>query len=127
MQEPKLPNEDWVKVKPIYSGLCGSDMGAIFYKTSPALTPFNSFPSVMRHETVGYVTEIGANVEHIKVGQRVTVNPYINYEVREIENPCPPCKEGLQSLCRNKGGTATFDKGMILSRAASFLNNCWFA
>src|SRR5699024_11497154 len=34
VREPKLPNEDWIKIKPIYSGLCGSDMGAIFYKTS---------------------------------------------------------------------------------------------
>src|SRR5699024_484987 len=112
--EPKLPNENWVKVKPIYSGLCGSDMGAIFYKTSPALTPFNSFPSVMGHETVGYVTEVGKNVTHIKIGQRVTVDPYIHCGVREMEDPCPACKRGLHSLCRNNGGTNNLGPGMLI-------------
>src|SRR5699024_5313041 len=114
VREPNLPNEDWVKIKPIYSGLCGSDMGAIFYKTSTALTPFNSFPSVMGHETVGDVTEVGANVKNIEIGQRVTIDPYINCEVRGVDELCPACEKGLQSLCRNKGGTNTFDSGMIL-------------
>lgn len=59
LAEPTLPNEDWIKVKPIYAGICGSDLGAIFYKTSPAMTPFNSFPSVLGHEVVGIVTEVG--------------------------------------------------------------------
>lgn len=114
VKEPKLPTEDWVKIKPIYSGLCGSDMGAIFYKTSPALTPFNSFPSIMGHEVVGYVTEVGINVQEVKVGQRVIVDPYINCEVRGVNEPCPACEQGLQSLCRNKSGTKVFGAGMIL-------------
>lgn len=114
VKEPTLPNENWVKVRPIYSGVCGSDMGAIFYKTSPALTPFNSFPSVMGHETVGYVTEVGTNVKDVQVGQRVTVDPYINCEVREVDKPCPACEQGIHSLCRNKGGTSMFGAGMIL-------------
>lgn len=114
VKEPKLPTEDWVKIKPIYSGLCGSDMGAIFYNTSPALTPFNSFPSIMGHEVVGYVTEVGANVQEVKVGQRVTVDPYINCTVRGVDEPCPACQQGLQSLCRHKSGTKAFGAGMIL-------------
>lgn len=114
VSEPKLPNENWVKIKPIYSGLCGSDMGAVFYKTSPVLTPFNSFPSVMGHEVVGYVTEVGANVTRVQVGQRVTIDPYINCDVRGVEERCPACQKGLQSLCRNKSGTETFGAGMIL-------------
>lgn len=114
MPEPDLPNEDWIKIKPIYSGLCGSDMGAIFYNTSPVLTPFNSFPSVMGHETVGYITEVGKNIKDLKVGQRVTVDPYINCEVRGIRDLCPACEQGLQSLCRNKAGSKAFGPGMIL-------------
>src|SRR5699024_1187864 len=66
VEEPELINENWLKVKPIYSGVCGSDMGAIIYKTSPSLTPFNSFPSVLGHEVVGIVTEVGDNVNKVE-------------------------------------------------------------
>lgn len=76
--------------------------------------PFNSFPSITGHETVGYVTEVGANVDKVQIGQRVTVDPYINCEVRGVDELCPACEKGLQSLCRNKGGTNAFGPGMIL-------------
>lgn len=112
--EPQLPGEKWMKVKPIYAGVCGSDMGAILFKTSPALTPFNSFPSVLGHEIVGIVTEIGAGVENVEVGQRIAVDPYIACEVRGRETLCPECKEGLHSLCRFKSGSESFGPGMIL-------------
>ncbi|HLQ96801.1 MAG TPA: alcohol dehydrogenase catalytic domain-containing protein [Pseudogracilibacillus sp.] len=114
IEEPELPNQNWVKIKPVYAGLCGSDMGAILYKTSPSLTPFNSFPSVLGHEVAGVVTEVGSNVNKVEVGERVTVDPYINCEVRGMEHYCPSCKQGLHSLCRNKSGTESFGPGMIL-------------
>ncbi|MGY0692725.1 zinc-dependent alcohol dehydrogenase [Virgibacillus sp. FSP13] len=114
VEEPTLPNERWLKVKPIYAGVCGSDMGAIFYKTSPSLTPFNSFPSILGHEVVGIVTDIGNDVKEVEVGQRITVDPYITCEVRGLKNLCPACKKGLHSLCRYKSGSDTFGPGMIL-------------
>src|SRR5699024_6770316 len=43
-----------------------------------------------------------------------TVDPYINCEVRGVDDPCPACKQGLQSRCRNKGGTNALGAGMIL-------------
>lgn len=113
VQEPMLPNDNWIKVKPIYAGVCGSDMGAIFYKTSPSLTPFNSFPSVLGHEVVGKVIEKGENVHDVSFGQRITIDPYINCDVRE-EAPCPACSAGFHSLCHYKSGTEKFGPGMIL-------------
>ncbi|WP_373893580.1 zinc-dependent alcohol dehydrogenase [Virgibacillus natechei] len=114
VEEPKLPNGNWLKVKPYYSGVCGSDMGAIFYKTSPALTPFNSFPSVLGHESVGVVTEVGNNVKTVETGQRITIDPYITCEVRGQKKPCPACAQGMHSLCRYKAGSDNFGPGMIL-------------
>lgn len=114
VEEPKLPNGNWLKVKPTYAGVCGSDMGAIFYKTSPALTPFNSFPSVLGHEVVGIVKEVGDDVEKVEVGQRITIDPYINCEVRGRKKFCPACREGIHSLCRYKTGSENFGPGMIL-------------
>ncbi|WP_059105763.1 zinc-dependent alcohol dehydrogenase [Shouchella shacheensis] len=120
VEEPKLPNESWVKVKPVLSGVCGSDIGAIFYKTSPSLTPFNSFPSVLGHELVGVVTEVGGNVKKVEVGQRITVDPYINCEVRERKNLCPACRQGMHCLCRYKAGSDKFGPGMILGFCKDF-------
>lgn len=114
LAEPTLPNEDWIKVKPIYAGICGSDLGAIFYKTSPAMTPFNSFPSVLGHEVVGIVTEVGKKVKNIRVGDRISVDPYIGCEVRDHHPLCPACEKGMHSLCRHTGGTEKFGPGMIL-------------
>lgn len=114
VEEPELINQNWVKVKPIYAGVCGSDMGAIFYNTSPSLTPFNSFPSVLGHEVVGIVTEVGDKVNKVEVGQRITVDPYITCEVRGRKSLCPACQKGLHSLCRYKSGTDSFGPGMIL-------------
>ena len=114
VHEPQLPGKKWVKMNPIYAGVCGSDMGAILFKTSPALTPFNSFPSVLGHEVVGVVTEIGTEVKVIEVGQRIAVDPYIACEVRGRTTLCPACKAGLHSLCRYKSGTDAFGPGMIL-------------
>lgn len=114
VEEPTLPGDDWIKIKPIYSGVCGTDMGAIFYQTSPSLSPFNSFPSVLGHEVVGIVTETGSNVEKLDVGQRIAVDPYISCEVRGRKELCPACREGLRALCRYKGGDEAFGPGMIL-------------
>jgi L-iditol 2-dehydrogenase len=30
--EPELPNEDWVKVKVKYGGICGSDLNLLYFK-----------------------------------------------------------------------------------------------
>lgn len=120
VEEPKLPNENWLKVQPYFSGVCGSDMGAIFYKTSPALTPFNSFPSILGHELVGVVTEVGNNVKTLETGQRITIDPYITCKVRGRKNLCPACIRGMHSLCRYKAGSDNFGPGMILGFCKDF-------
>lgn len=114
VEEPSLPNEHWIKITPTYAGLCGSDRGAILYKTSPSLTPFNSFPSILGHEMIGVVTVIGSAVKTVEVGERIAVDPYIGCEVRGRKTLCPACSEGMHVLCRYKGGDENFGPGMIL-------------
>ncbi len=61
--EPALPSADWVKIKTLLCGLCGTDMNLIFLKDSPTATPFTSFPCTLGHEICGEVTEVGGNVK----------------------------------------------------------------
>lgn len=114
MEEPKLPGPKWIKVKPILSGICGTDMGAILYKSSPALTPFSSFPSVPGHEVVGIVTEVGEGVTRVKEGDRIAIDPFISCAVRGIEEPCPACQAGLHCLCRYSGTSVGLAPGMLM-------------
>ncbi|EGL82946.1 Alcohol dehydrogenase GroES domain protein [Caldalkalibacillus thermarum TA2.A1] len=114
VQPPSLPGLRWIKVKPILAGICGTDMGAIFYKSSPALTPFTSFPSILGHEVVGIVTATGPAVTRVKPGDRIAIDPFISCTVREIDDPCPACQAGLHCLCRHSGSSAGLAPGMIM-------------
>jgi len=101
--EPVLHSARWVRVQTQLSGICGSDMSALFLKGSidSPLTPFVSFPMVLGHEIVGRVAEVGPAVRHVQVGQRVVINPMLSCAPRGIEPPCVSCQAGEFSLCRN--------------------------
>src|SRR5690606_6772421 len=51
----ELPGERWALLKPILSGICGTDLGVITATTSMALEPFSSFPAFLGHEVVARV------------------------------------------------------------------------
>lgn len=100
--EPDIPNEQWVKVKVKYGGICGSDLNLIFLNDSPSTSPFVSFPFTIGHEIVGEITEIGGNVNDISIGDRVVIDPILSCESRGISEPCEQCEEGNFSLCVHK-------------------------
>jgi len=98
--EPTLPPKDWVKIKTIYCGFCGSDMNLILLHDSPSASPFTSFPCVTGHEIVGEIVETGTGVENFKAGDMVTLNPGLGCEARGINPVCPSCQAGKAS-CEN--------------------------
>jgi L-iditol 2-dehydrogenase len=57
---------------------------------------FRKPPAILGHEIAGDVVEIGGNVKHVKVGDRVTVEP--QYGCGE----CDFCRRGLVNLCQKK-------------------------
>lgn len=67
--------------------VCGSDLWA--YRGEP----FGEFPTPMGHEYVGIVTEIGDQVENIRVGDFV-VGSFI-----ASDNTCEICQAGYQTHC----------------------------
>jgi L-iditol 2-dehydrogenase len=69
---------------------------------SPATSPFVSFPFTIGHEIVGGITEAGSQVNGLKKGDQVVIDPILSCESRGIQHPCPPCLNGDYSLCVNK-------------------------
>ncbi len=101
MPEPKLPTQQWVRIAPRLSGICGSDLATICAKGSPYLAPVTSMPFVMGHEVVGRITEVGSEVTTLRVGQRVVIHPALGCKARGIEPLCNPCRDRRDALCRN--------------------------
>ena len=102
---PAIPGDDWVRIEVLLCGICGSDLGNISYKSSPAMEPFGSFPAVLGHEILGRVAEVGPGVTHLSVGQRVVVDPMLHCEARgwEAGSWCPSCVGGGHSTCEMSG------------------------
>jgi threonine dehydrogenase-like Zn-dependent dehydrogenase len=101
LPEPPLPGPRWVRVRPILSGICGSDLATVFAKGSPYFSPFTSTPFVLGHETVGRVIETGPEVERVREGERVVLEPALGCEVRGIDPPCTMCARGDYACCEN--------------------------
>ena len=99
--EPRLPNEQWVRIAPSLAGICGSDLATICAKGSPYLSPVTSMPFVMGHEVVGVVTHAGSAVTRAVVGDRVVLQPALGCAVRGIVPKCAVCVEGNAALCSN--------------------------
>ena len=100
---PSLVAEDWVLVKTVLSGVCGSDMkelslsGAI---DNPIQTMI-SFPQIMGHEPTGIIEKVGSDVKKVKLGDRVAVSPWLPCAPRGITPECPRCQIGDYTHCKN--------------------------
>lgn len=109
---PPLPGPRWVRLRPIVSGVCASDLALLTGRSSPALSPFVSFPAVLGHEVVARVAEVGAEVRALGPGDRVVVDPFISCEVRGLE-PCEPCRRGDVRLC-TRTAEGSLAPGMLI-------------
>ena len=87
--ERPVPPPGWQRLEVRLSGVCGSDLGLLFGRNSPRLSPFFSFPAVLGHEIV-------AEVE----GSRVAINPVLACADHGLE-PCSHCRRGDDHLCQN--------------------------
>ncbi len=99
--EPELVNENWVKVRTVYGGVCGSDINLIFLKDTPYTEPFITMPFTIGHENVGRVAEVGSSVGGFSPGDRVVCDPMLPCAARDIDTPCEPCSRGDFSQCLN--------------------------
>ncbi len=96
--DPELPTPEWVRVKPLLSGICGSDLGTLSSENSPYFSPITSPPFVLGHEVTGVVTESNSG---FVAGERVALEPALGCEARGISPPCAYCAAGQYALCLN--------------------------
>lgn len=85
------PKADEVLVKLEYVGICGSDMH--YYETGVIGDYVVEPPFVLGHEPGGTVVEVGSNVKHLKVGDRVALEP------GKTCGRCEFCRQGKYNLC----------------------------
>jgi L-iditol 2-dehydrogenase len=97
--EPTLPGDDWVKLAPRATGLCGTDLSAIFQKASPTLSVLQPLPAVLGHEILAEVVEVGPGArDRVKEGDRVVVDPVLHCETRGVPS-CGWCEQGVYGTC----------------------------
>jgi threonine dehydrogenase-like Zn-dependent dehydrogenase len=103
-EEPHPTRDGWVMAKTRLTGICGSDAKQVFSDfgddfTDSALNTYFSVPTVLGHEVVAQVAEVGHGVSHLEVGQRVVLNPWLSCVPRGITPLCGSCQAGDLSLC----------------------------
>ena len=86
---PKLPDTDWVRLRPRLAGICGSDLATIDGASSRYFEPIVSFPFVMGHEVVGDLDD----------GTRAVLIPVLHCATRGISPICDSCARGAINLC----------------------------
>ncbi|MET9020204.1 zinc-binding dehydrogenase [Actinopolymorpha sp. NPDC004070] len=93
--EPRSVAAGWARVKPILSGICGSDLGALFGQTSMYFSALVSMPFVPGHEVVG---ELVDDCEDLPAGTRVVLDPVLSCAARGVER-CQSCANGQTNRC----------------------------
>ncbi len=83
-----VPGEGEALLKPLYGGICGSDLNS--YRGANA---YLTYPRIPGHEFSAVIAEIGENSRGFKAGDIVTANPYFNC------GKCLSCRRGLVNAC----------------------------
>jgi len=81
--EPSPPESGEALVRVRRIGVCGTDIHAFGGKQ-----PFFSYPRILGHELGVEILEVGANARGLKVGDRCSVEPYLNC------GKCIACRRG---------------------------------
>lgn len=85
---PAAPGAGQVLVKTHRMGICGTDYSGYLGKM-----PFFSYPRIPGHELGVEVLAVGAGVTHVSVGDRCSVEPYMNCK------NCFACRKGNSNCC----------------------------
>ena len=93
---PRIKKGDHVLIEVKASGICGTDL-KILKGGHPATDN-----TILGHEFVGIVKEIGENITDLKIGDKIVVDP------NEKCGYCINCRRGLSNLCEYMALGTTF-------------------
>jgi L-iditol 2-dehydrogenase len=85
-----VPGAGEVVVRPLYVGICGTDLELLAGVVDPA---YVRYPLVPGHEWSGVVEETGPGVTELSAGQRVIAEGIVPCRI------CASCVRGLTNLC----------------------------
>ncbi|XP_009615339.1 8-hydroxygeraniol dehydrogenase-like [Nicotiana tomentosiformis] len=85
----RATGENDVQFKVLYCGICHSDLHMLKNEWGNS-----KYPIVPGHEIVGVVTEVGSNVEKVKVGDKVGVGVLVGSCLK-----CENCTNDLEQYC----------------------------
>jgi threonine dehydrogenase-like Zn-dependent dehydrogenase len=94
-KDPQPLGPGWGRIRPLLSGICGSDLATISGKSSFYFSPLVSMPFVPGHEVVG---ELIDDVDELTAGTRIALQPVLSCLARGLD-PCQNCKHGLTGRC----------------------------
>lgn len=97
-EDPAPPKDrpGWARVRPLLSGICGSDLATIGGQTSFYFSPLVSLPFVPGHEVVG---ELLDDCDDLKAGTRVVLASVLACAARGEDPVCANCAEGATNRC----------------------------
>lgn len=85
-----ITREGQVRIRVIYCGICGSDIGIYSGKHPRAKAPL-----VLGHEFIGIIDEINGGSGRFKIGDRVAAYPLLSC------GNCFACRTGIPHVCRS--------------------------
>ncbi len=103
--EPAPPAAGEVLVRIHRVGICGTDLGGFLGKM-----PFYSYPRIPGHELGVEVLAVGAGVTNVAVGDRCSVEPYLNCQ------KCYSCRRGLTNCCESNQTLGVMCDGGLTDR-----------
>lgn len=94
------PKNDEVLIKVEYVGMCGSDIHG--FEHGPFIPPKDPNQEIgLGHECAGTIVKVGPQVKHLKVGDRVAIEPGVPC------GKCRFCREGHYNICPDVDFMAT--------------------
>ena len=114
--EPVCGDKD-VKIRVLRAGLCGTDLHLRAWDdwAASVVTP----PLVLGHEFYGEIVEVGADVTHLAVGDRVSGEGHI------VCGVCRNCRAGRRHLCINTVGVGVGRDGAFADYVVIPALNAW--
>lgn len=131
VSEPREPKNDEVLLEVLRVGICGTDVAEYLY--GPKFTPLvkahpasgHLGPMTIGHEFMGRVLVVGANVNKVKVGQRVVSGAGVSNCLRAMGERCDWCKRGKTNLCSHYFTYGLNAPGALAEKVLALADCCY--